>query len=190
MLSYRRHTPRADFTYGSRMVWSAVALALLSGAASAHGAHRFVFTAYRDAPGGAQVLAGRYRAALEEVKDYRGVVDHDPAATNTNRCVAYSMTLSWQEARAACDAAVQAAGAESNDASTWTGAAVATDERLAIAYANRAVMHWMTHDHAAAQRDLAHALALSPRADFVARNVAALQMHREVALADATAPKS
>jgi tetratricopeptide (TPR) repeat protein len=172
------------------MVRAGVALALLSGAASAHGAHRFVFTAYGDAPGGAQVLAGRYRAALEDVKNYGGIADHDPAATNTNRCVAYSMTLSWREARAACDAAVRAAGEESNGGPGWTGAVVADEERLAIAYANRAVMHWMSNDQAAARRDLRKALALSPKADFVARNVAALDTHRNVALAEATAPKS
>lgn len=187
MLSHRRHTPRADFTNGSRMVGAGVALALLSSVASAAGAHRFVFTAYDDAPGGAQVLAGRYQAALQEVKDYRGLVDHDPAATNTNRCVAYSMTLRWREAQAACDAAVRTAAQE---APTWTGSFVAGHERLAIAYANRAVMHWMSNDQAAAQQDLAKALALSPKAEFVARNVAALEVHHTVALADARAPKS
>lgn len=192
MLTYRRHTRRANSPNRSRMpgAGTGVALALLSGAAAANGAHRFVFTAYGDAPGGAQVLAGRYQAALDDVKAYRGVVDRDPAATNTNRCVAYSMTLRWREARTACDAAVRTADEESNGAPTWMGGVVTDDDRLAIAYANRAVMHWMSHDQVAARQDLAKAQALSPKADFVARNVAALEMHRTVALADAPAPKS
>jgi hypothetical protein len=49
-------------------------------------------------------------------------------------------------------------------------------------------MYWLSQDDGRAQKDLAHAQELSPRADFVAQNIAALTVHRKVALA--AVPKS
>jgi hypothetical protein len=163
-----------------------LALTLVSGAAVAGEEHRFVFTAYSDAAGGADVMAGHYRAALEQLASRPGTTEPNSSATNTNRCVAYSMTLQWHEARAACDAAVRAAREEQSiSPAWWTLAPPRDNDYLALAYANRAVMYWLSQDDAAAQKDLAHAQELSPRADFVARNVVALKVHRAVAFASA-----
>ena len=63
-------------------------------------------------------------------------------------------------------------------------------ESLAVAYANRAVVNWLSHDDAAAREDLAKARELSPQAAFVARNLAALKVHGEMAQAGAPAPKT
>ena len=94
------------------------------------------------------------------------------------------MTMRWREAHAACDAAVRAASERQNTVPTWLGwTRGSDDELLALAYANRAVMHWMSHDDGAARKDLTRALALSPRSDFVTRNVAALEAHVAMALA-------
>lgn len=183
-MSFRRNTSRADSSLRSRALGAGLALTLASGAVLANGAHRFVFTAYRDSAGGAEIVAGRYRLALEELQSHAGNVDPDPSAASTNRCVAYSMTLQWREAHAACDAAVRAASGRQSAVPAWLGWTHTSDEEfLALAYANRAVMRWMSHDDAAAQTDLARALELSPRSDFVARNVAALKAHVTVALA-------
>jgi hypothetical protein len=160
---------------------------LASGTALAAGAHQFVFTAYSDAVGGVDVVAGRYRAALEELKVNRDIMDLDPSATNSNRCVAYSMTLQWQQARTACDAAVRTASERRlARAGQMSSVTLSEDDRVAIAYANRAVMHWLAHDAAAAREDLAKARQLSPQATFVARNVAALKMHTQVVEASAS----
>lgn len=175
MSSFTRNSHRANSHRCPRALGAGLALTLVSGAALAGGDHRFVFTAYTDAAGGTNLMDGRYRAALEDLRSHPGKVDLDPSETNTNRCVAYSMTLQWREARAACDAAVSAAS---------------DDERLALAYANRAVLQWLSNDEAAARQDMAKARALSPGADFVARNLAALEMHRQVARTDAPAPTS
>jgi hypothetical protein len=188
MASFSGNTLRSNSRLRPRARGAGMALALAGGAAlagasalasaavPAGGARPFVFTAYSDAAGGAEVVAGRYHTALEELQSHPDATDLDPAASNTNRCVAYSMTLQWRQARAACDAAVDA-----------------TDERrteyLALAYANRAVMHWLTHDEAAARQDLAKARALSPAAGFVTRNVAAFAAHGMMALAATPAPK-
>lgn len=191
MSSFRRNILHADSARRSRTLGAALALTLVSGAALADGAHRFTFTAYSDAAGGEDVVAGRYRDALQELKRHAGTVDFDPSAANTNRCVAYAMTLQWQEAHAACDAAVLAASERRNALPTWLSwVDEAEDERLALAYANRAVMHWMSHDEAAARKDLTSALALAPKTDFVAQNIAAFKQHAPVALAGAAVPKS
>lgn len=174
-----------------RKLGAVLALTLVSGAALADGAHRFVFTAYIDAPGGDDVIAGRYRAALEELKSRPGNMELDSSATNTNRCVAYSMTWQWQEARAACDAAVRAAKEQRiMPPAWWSWAHTPDDDYLALAYANRAVLYWLSQDEVAAQKDLARAKELSPQATFVALNVVALKVHHPVALAAASAPKS
>jgi tetratricopeptide (TPR) repeat protein len=192
MTSLRRNTSRANSLLPPRALGVVLALTLVSGAALADGEHRFVFTAYSNAAGGAEVIAGRYRAALEKLTSYSAATTQvDSSETDTNRCVAYSMTLQWQEARAACDDAVRAATQQrSISPAWWSSAPPPDDDYVALAYANRAVMYWLSQNEAAAQKDLARAQELSPQADFVAQNVAALKVHRAVALAAATAPKS
>jgi hypothetical protein len=189
MPSFSRNSRRAHCRRNLRALGAGAALMLLSGAALADGAHRFVFTAYSDAAGGAAVVAGRYQAALRELANHRDIMDLDPSAANTNRCVAYSMTLHWQEARAACNAAVHTAAEEQLRAqASWLPSS--NTEGLAVAYANRAVVNWLSHDDAAAREDLAKARELSPHAAFVAHNLAALKVHAEMAQAGAPAPKS
>jgi hypothetical protein len=166
-------------SYVPRALGAGLAFLLASAAALAGDAQPFVFTAYSDAVGGADVVAGRYHAALAQLKSYPRMTDFDPAATNTNRCVAYSMTLQWRAARAACDAAVRASDAQP----------MRSEHHLAVAYSNRAVMFWLWNDDVAAGQDLARAQALAPRSQFVARNVAALRIHGAVALARQPAPK-
>jgi len=86
---------------------------------------------------------------------------------------------------------VHAARAQRTRVPAWLGGIQQSqDEYLALAYANRAVMHWMSRDGGAAQDDLMKARALAPQADFVARNVAALEAHATVARATVPAPKS
>ena len=186
MSSFSRNTRCANSIRRSRALGTGLALTLMSAAALADGAHQFVFTVFSDAAGGDDVVAGHYSAALEELKSDPRSVDLDPSTVNTNRCVAYSMTLRWQEARAACDAAVRAAAEHRNGSPAgWSWMDTSADDYLAVAYANRAVMHWMSSDDSAARKDLAKARELSPEADFVARNLAALEIHGEVAQAKA-----
>lgn len=183
MPSFSRNNRRASSVRrSSRALGAGVALALASTAALAGGTHRFVFTAFSDAIGGEEVVAGRYNAALDELKNVPNTGQIDRPAVDTNRCVAYSMTLHWQQARAACDAAVRAAVAQQMSPPVWWGwLHTSADDYLAVAYANRAVMHWLSSEDAAAREDLAKAQELSPAAEFVARNLVALKMHTEVA---------
>ena len=190
MSSFSRNTTRADSLARPRALCLGLAFTLMSVGALADGAHRFVFTVYGDAMGGTEVIAGRYQAALEELKRHPDSMDIDPAATSTNQCVAYSMTLQWQQARAACDAAVREADAQRTAVPAWLSWTLSSiDDRRALAYTNRAVMHWLSNDEAAAQKDLSRAEELAPLADFVAQNVTALKVHAIVAIAAAPAPK-
>ena len=200
MSSFSRNTRRADSARRSRTLGTGLALTLMSTAALANGAHRFVFTAFSDATGGEEVVAGSYGAALEQLQSAADSGQLDRSAIDTNRCVAYSMTLRWQEARAACDAAVREATAQQRKLPAWWSRMdTSADDYLAVAYANRAVMHWLSSEDAAAREDLARAQELAPGADFVALNLVALKMHGEVAQgkargkmaqAGAPAPKS
>ena len=184
MSSHTRNTHRPNSDRRSRILGAALALA--SGAALAQGSHRFVFTAYTDVAGGAEVVAGRYRAALEELSGDPSSMALDPSAVETNRCIAYSMTLQRQKAHAACDAAVRAASTQRNLPSAWWRRShESDDDYLALAYANRAVLEWMSSDEAAARKDLAEAREIAPQSGFVAQNLAALEAHGKVAQAKA-----
>jgi hypothetical protein len=186
MSSHTRNTHRPNPDRRSRILGTGLALALASGAALAQGSHRFVFTAYTDVAGGAEVVAGRYRAALGELSGDAGSMALDPSAVDTNRCIAYSMTLQWQKGHAACDAAVRAASTQRNRPSVWRRQShESDDDYLALAHANRAVLEWMSSDEAAARKDLAAAREIAPQAGFVAQNLAALEAHGEVAQAKA-----
>lgn len=182
MSSFTRNIRRANYARRPRAIGAGLALALLSGSALADGAHRFVFTAFSDAAGGDAVVSGHYRAALQEMQTHAIAMNRDPAAVSTNRCVAYSMTLQRQEARQACDAAVRAARDERfSQPAFWTQLPTAGNDYLAVAYANRAVMHWLLREDAAAREDIAKARDLSPRAYYVAANIAAFKVRAEVA---------
>ncbi len=137
----------------------------------------FVVKIYASAPGGAELLSGRYPSALRQLRKY-GAGALDPAAVNANSCVAYAMTSKWQQARTACDAAVQTADAPHFQTAPWAiSGGYSPNRRLAVAYSDRAVMRWFSHDRAGARADLAKAMALSPEADFIARNEAAVKFH-------------
>jgi hypothetical protein len=63
------------------------------------------------------------------------------------------------------------------------------NDYVALAYSNRAVLHWLANDQTSAEKDLAKAEALAPKADFVARNLSALHTRATVAQVS-VAPKS
>ena len=89
----------------------------------------------------------------------------------TNLCVAHTVLRQVEEASDACDAAVSRAAEKRAKLAFRPGVSrIQLDQDAAVAYANRAVMHWLANDVAAAQLDLASARAISPNAFFVIRN--------------------
>jgi hypothetical protein len=147
-----------------------------------------VLTVFTDAAGGSVLLAGRYDAAIDEIKATRRA----PAVRSlnlTNLCVAQIVARDWLEARGTCDAAVEAARLDRAGAPTWP-VAVRDNYRafMAVAYSNRAVLSILAQDVAAGESDLMNARKASPKALFVKRNLEATRVAQEARVARRSLP--
>jgi len=147
--------------------------ALLAGSAAqaADQPNKFVMTAFESAAGGDSLVRGQYADALAITK--RSPARGD-AMVKTNECVAYTMTGQFAAAQAVCDSAVASAKQDLRQAHAPVWQLAQLQDTLAVAYSNRAVLHWLSHNNGAAEHDLSDASTLSPKADFVARNESAL----------------
>jgi hypothetical protein len=144
--------------------------------ATEQGADQFMVEVYSNSRGSQELLSGHYDAALAQIETSHGLDEASRFEAATNLCVAQMMVGRFDSARTACDAAVKSARSAAITTPTWgPPAGGAHQEDVAVAYANRAVLHWLTDDAQSAANDLAQAKRLSPKADFVTRNVAALQ---------------
>lgn len=155
---------------------------LISTARAAQAPAPFVFVAYSNRTGGEGLISGDYGSAVQAVQQSTHAAPPDPQALDTNRCIAYAMTQQLSQAHVACDAAVREAQADDTSVmSAWSAQARQRSAACAAAaYSNRAVLHWLDADRAAAQADLAKAQALAPQASFVVRNLNAMRAHQTV----------
>jgi hypothetical protein len=163
--------------------------ALLAGSvAHADQPDKFVMTAFENSAGGDSIVSGNYEAALQQMQHARS----SDSSLTTNKCVAYTMTAQFETARSVCDAAVTSARRDilhSSSVTLWERNVL--EQSLAIAYSNRAVLDWLSHDNSAAERDLSDAKALSPQGDYVAHNMSALHSpHAESTVAQVVTPRS
>jgi hypothetical protein len=147
-----------------------------------------VLTVYSDAAGGSVLLAGRYDAAIDEVK----AVKRAPAVRSlnlTNLCVAQIVARDWLEARGTCDAAVEAARLDRAGAPNWP---ITLRDRYreftAVAYSNRAVLSILAQDAQAGENDLMHARKASPRSPFVKSNLEANRVAQEARVVQRSLP--
>jgi hypothetical protein len=188
MRSSNSHTP-----YRILGLAAAVALLLGSAAQAETSSRNFVLTAYSNGVGGAELISGNYAAAAQALHARPALSALDPSTTSNNRCVALTMIKQWDSARIACDQAVRDAQQERAWLPSYEyWARKAKNDDLAVALSNRAVLHWVSADTVAAANDLKRAESLSPKADFVTRNRAALEYsHSNPAMAQvAVAPSS
>jgi hypothetical protein len=150
------------------------ALGTTAVARAAETSEPLVLVAYSNRAGGARLLSGDYGSAAQAVQRPSNAFP-DPQALNTNRCVAYAMTQQLSQARTACDAAVREAQSPDSMLVQWNARLrQQATASAAVAYSNRAVLHWLNAEGAAARQDLARAQALAPDANFVARNLSAI----------------
>jgi hypothetical protein len=171
MLSSNSHKP-----YRILGLAAAVSLALGQTTQAADPAHNFVLTVYSNGMAGTELISGNYAAASEALHSHPVISELDASTTSNNRCVALAMTKQWDSARIACNQAVREAQQEKAMLPSYQyWARKYKNDYLAVALSNRAVLHWMSSDSAAAANDLKKAEALSPNADFVTRNRAALE---------------
>jgi hypothetical protein len=168
---------------------AAASLLLGSAAYGSEQAHNFVLTAYSNGPGGQELVSGNYSAAEQALHHRNSLSTFDTATNSNNRCVALAVTKQWDAARTACNTAVRDAERQRATLPAYNyWSRKREDAYVAIALANRAVVHSMLADNAAAAADLKKAGTLSPTADFVTRNQFALAFpHAEVARLDVAA---
>ena len=174
-----------------RALGLAVATSLLLGSAvqAAEQSHSFVLTAYSNGAGGAELVSGDYQGATEALHHHASIMSLDASSTSNNRCVVLAVTKQWEAARKACDRAVRDAQQEKALLPSYQyWARKLKNDYLAVALSNRAVMHWMAAEADAAASDLKRAEGLSPGADFVVRNRAAMEYSRSAVAQVAVAP--
>jgi len=170
-----------------RVLGLAAAVSLLLGSAAQAGeqSHNFVLTAYSNGRGGPDLVSGNYQAAGKALQYRASLSALDGSSSSNNRCVALTVTKQWDAARVACDQAVRDAEHEKATLPSYQyWARKVENDYVAVALSNRAVFHWVSADGAAAAADLKRAAALSPNADFVARNKSALE-YSQTAVAQA-----
>lgn len=170
MFTQKRHTGKLA---------TAIAAASILSAAAAHAADvaapKLVLTAYINGVGGESVMAGNYDAALTEIKRNRSVSSEAYSAKVTNECVTYAAMKQLSQAMSSCEAALRAAKADRMGALRFSSGANIQNGYLAIAYANRAVVQMLSKHPDAAKSDMARAKSLAPDAEFVSKNLLAME---------------
>jgi hypothetical protein len=168
VFSYNRHRRSVALLAASTVL-------ITAGAQATQTVHpKLVLTAYTNGAGGETLLKGNYSQALTEIKRARPQMMIAAGAKATNLCVAYTAMKQLTEAKVACNTAVKQAKYDRLSASRFSLSTTHENSYIAIAYANRAVVHMLSKDEASAKADLEKAKALAPEAEFVSRNVAAI----------------
>lgn len=166
MFTQKRHTGKL-----------AIAATSILSAVAAHAADvtapKLVLTAYVNGVGGEAVMAGQLDAALTEIKKNRNVSSDQYTAKLTNECVVYTAMKQLTQAKSTCDEALRSAKHDRMGALRYSGSNI-QNEYLAIAYANRAVVQALQKNPDAAKDDISHAKSLAPDAEFVSKNLIAL----------------
>ncbi len=169
MFSQKRHTGKL----------AAIAATSIFSAVAAHAsdvtAPKLVLTAYVNGAGGESVMAGKYDAALAEIKKDRSASSDAYTAKVTNQCVAYAAMKQLPQAMSACDEALRTAKYDRISTLRYSPGSIAQNSYVAIAYTNRAVVHIMAKDPEGAKSDLARAKSLAPDAEFVSKNLLAME---------------
>lgn len=161
---------------------TAASLLLGSAAQAADPSHSFVLTAFINGKGGKELMSGDYESATRELRSRSSLATGAATMTSNNRCVMLTVTKQWDSAHAACNQAVRDAQREKATLPSYQyWARKSLNDYLAVALSNRAVLHWVSADSAAAASDLHRAEALAPKQACVVRNRAALEYQQSAA---------
>ncbi len=150
---------------------AAAAGAFISGHADAGGAP-FEMSAYTNSPGGPEIMAGDYAAAIAAAKC--GVSGFDSTSLlvgATNLCVAYTVRRAFEKAVTACNEAVTLAASEESDLLGRPHEGPASAKALS----NRGVLRALMGRPAAAAADFHKAMALGGSWPAPSRNLAHLE---------------
>ncbi len=173
MFSHKRHTGKLAKSATAIAIASILSVAAAQASDMAH--TPMMLTAFVNGIGGESVMAGKYDAALAEIKHDHTMSSIEYSAKLTNLCVTYTVQKQLTQSMSACDSAVQAAKDDRMSAQRYSPGSIRDNSYVAIAYANRAVAHMMAKDSESAKLDLARAKSLAPSAEFVSKNLAAIE---------------
>lgn len=174
MFSFNRHTRSVARAVSLLVASSAFCVA---GAQATETAAPLVLTAYSNGVGGEALVDQRYDEALADIRRNKPQTSLAHSAKANNLCVALTATRQLTEAKAACTAALSAAKYSKLSEARFTGG-LSDNSEIAVAYSNRAVVYVLSRDMASAKADLERARTLAPKAEFVARNLAAAAFSR------------
>ena len=157
-------------------VIGATALSIVSAAAAAS----FEVSSYSSAPGGKEIEAGDYDAAIALASSpmWRRYAEEELVAA-TNLCVAYTVKSEFKAAEGACAEALTLA----RRADKATGARLRGNLATARALTNRGVLRAVTGDSLSAARDFRAAERLGGEWDAPRRNLAYLESSPEYRVA-------
>lgn len=162
-------------THKNRALPFVLSIAMTASVVSAHAnadETSFEMSAYENSPGGPEVMAGAYAAAITAARTRVGPVDFTfRLVAVTNLCVAYTVERQLEKASAACDEAVVLARSVDDDriGSHRDRAA------LAKALSNRGVQRALAGRTAAAADDFHEAMELGGGWPAPGRNLAHLE---------------
>jgi hypothetical protein len=176
VFSQKRH--KGMFAKSATLIAVSSILSVAAAQAADVTSPKLVLTAYSNGVGGEALLGGKFADAFKEIEMDRSTSSSAYTARLNNQCVAYIATKQLDEAKSTCSAALRAAKNERISAQRYSPGSLRENAYVAIAYTNRAVVHLLTKNTAGATEDLARAKALAPTADFVAKNLAAVQSTR------------
>lgn len=151
----------------------AAAMAVIAAPAAARADEpSYEMRAYTNQPGGIELLAGDYDAAIDAAAGLAGRGDSESRlGASTNLCVAYTVTRALEAAEAACAEALDLA--ERADAGMRLTAR--RGDETAKALINRGVLRAVTGDPAAAASDFRAASAAGAEHSAATRNLAYLE---------------
>jgi opacity protein-like surface antigen len=176
VFSQKRH--KGMFAKSATLIAVSSILAVAAAQAADVTSQKMVLTAYSNGSGGESLMSGKYADAFKEMEKDRTSSSSAYTAKLNNLCVAYAATKQLTEAKSMCTAALKSAKYDRISSQRYSPGSLRENSYVAIAYTNRAVVHMLTKNTAGANEDLARAKALAPTADFVAKNLAAVQGSR------------
>lgn len=158
----------------ARLSFTVLGMAALA-TTRAGAAEPFEMVSYANAPGGAEIAAGDYDAAIAAASSrlWRLNTESELIA-NTNLCVAYTVKGEFDAAEKACADALSVAKSVDRAGRT-SGRRMTTGEATARALTNRGVLHAMAGDGLLAAADFEEAMRMSGAWTVPGRNLEQLE---------------
>jgi hypothetical protein len=165
-----------NVTSGIRKMSLLLALAFYSGqpAVADEVPAAFEMSVVKGQAHGSDVIAGAYDAAIDDITSDERLRKNSFAVAN-NLCVAYTMTMEFEKAEQACDAALSARSRVHGSAQWYTTIPMRNKLRdKAVALSNRGVLRAVSGDAKGAREDFTQSLDIAVLTTAAGDNLARL----------------